>query len=78
VGASCDTCHAPHSSGAPMLVNFDTSVVSSGATYTRTAPGQGTCTLVCHGETHSAYPYPIPPGWVKPASAPATQLKRSR
>lgn len=78
VGASCDTCHAPHSSGAPMLVNFDTSVVSSGATYTRTAPGQGTCTLVCHGETHSAYPYPIPPGWVKPASAPAPQLKRSR
>jgi predicted CXXCH cytochrome family protein len=69
VAASCDTCHAPHSSGAPMLVNFDSSVVAAGAVYTRTAPGQGTCTLVCHGQTHTAFPYPVPPGWVMPATA---------
>jgi predicted CXXCH cytochrome family protein len=57
-GASCDTCHSPHSSGAQMLVNFDTSVTSANPTWTRTAPGQGTCTLSCHGQPHAAAKYP--------------------
>lgn len=57
-GASCDTCHAPHSSGAQMLVNFDTSVTSANPLWTRAAPGQGSCTLSCHGENHTGYKYP--------------------
>jgi hypothetical protein len=57
-GASCDTCHSPHSSGAQMLVNFDTSITSANPVWTRTAPGQGTCTLSCHGESHNAARYP--------------------
>jgi predicted CXXCH cytochrome family protein len=56
-GASCDTCHSPHSSGSQMLVNFDTTVVGGTPTWTRQAPGRGTCTLVCHGENHSGSSY---------------------
>jgi predicted CXXCH cytochrome family protein len=56
-GASCSTCHSSHSSSGPMLVNFDTSIVGGNPTYARTAPGHGTCTLTCHGQTHAASAY---------------------
>jgi hypothetical protein len=59
-GFSCSVCHTAHGMGAQVtgitgerLVNFDASVVApNGATpisYNRAA---GTCTLVCHGQTH--------------------------
>ncbi|HMK30888.1 MAG TPA: cytochrome c3 family protein [Terriglobales bacterium] len=80
-GAACSTCHSPHASGTQMLVNFDTTVVGGTPSWTRTAPGQGTCTLVCHGVNHTAFPYPPPPGWTMPANAsatmPATALVKS-
>ena len=56
-GASCQTCHSAHSSGAQMLVNFDVSVVSANPSWIRTAPGHGSCTLSCHGHTHSGSSY---------------------
>ncbi len=45
------------------LINFDTRIVApvEGAqfpSFKDTGPGSGTCTLVCHGVTHSATPYP--------------------
>jgi len=55
-GASCSTCHDPHASSSPMLINFDRSIVgpaSNGALqYTRTGVGHGTCSLSCHGQDH--------------------------
>lgn len=56
-GASCSTCHSSHSSSGPMLVNFDTTIVGGTPTYTRTAPGHGSCTLTCHGQAHAASTY---------------------
>jgi hypothetical protein len=59
--AACSTCHDPHSSAAPMLINFDLSVVgpsSSGRLeFQRTAPRQGACYLTCHGKDHDPADY---------------------
>ncbi len=59
--AACSTCHDAHASAAPMLVNFDRSIVSANGNgvlqYTRTGPGHGTCSLKCHGQDHNAYAY---------------------
>lgn len=59
--AACSTCHDPHASQSPMLVNFDLSIVapnSSGVLqFTRTSPGHGTCSLRCHGENHNNLSY---------------------
>ncbi len=59
--AACSTCHDPHASTSPMLINFDLSVVapnSSGVLrYTRTGTGHGTCSLRCHGENHNNLSY---------------------
>jgi predicted CXXCH cytochrome family protein len=59
--AACSTCHDPHSSTAPMLINFDLSVVgpsSSGRLeFQRTAPRQGACYLTCHGKDHDPADY---------------------
>jgi predicted CXXCH cytochrome family protein len=58
---ACSTCHAPHGSLAPMLVNFDLSIVgpsSSGRLeYRRTGFRQGLCYLRCHGEDHNPEHY---------------------
>jgi predicted CXXCH cytochrome family protein len=55
--AACSTCHDPHASQSPMLVNFDLSVVAPNSRgvlqFTRTSPGHGTCSLRCHGADHS-------------------------
>ncbi len=59
--AACSTCHDPHASQSPMLVNFDLSIVapnSSGVLqFTRTSPGHGTCSLRCHGTEHNNLSY---------------------
>ena len=59
--AACSTCHDPHASPGPMLVNFDRSIVgpsSSGRLeYQRTGFRQGICYLRCHGEDHSPERY---------------------
>ena len=59
--AACATCHDAHSSQGPMLVNFDRSIVDKSSNglmqYTRTGPGHGTCTLMCHGKDHNAFSY---------------------
>ena len=59
--AACSTCHDPHGAQAPMLVNFDLSVVAPNSRgvlqFTRTSPGHGTCSLRCHGENHNNLSY---------------------
>ncbi|HLK33753.1 MAG TPA: cytochrome c3 family protein [Terriglobales bacterium] len=60
-GAACSTCHDPHGSPSPMLINFDRSIVGPASNgvlqYTRTGLGHGTCTLTCHGQEHKALAY---------------------
>ena len=60
-GAACATCHDPHASSAPMLINFDRSIVGPASNgvlqYTRTGLGHGTCTLTCHGQEHQGLAY---------------------
>ncbi len=59
--AACSTCHDPHSSSAPMLMNFDRSVVAANSLgvlqFTRISPGHGTCSLRCHGTDHNNLSY---------------------
>jgi predicted CXXCH cytochrome family protein len=56
-GAACSTCHAPHASNAPMLINFDRSIVAPSSSgrleYRHTGLGQDTCFLTCHGVDHN-------------------------
>lgn len=58
---SCGTCHDPHASRAPRLINFDLNIVgpssSGGLNYLQTSPGHGSCTLRCHGENHNQETY---------------------
>jgi len=58
---ACSTCHDPHASSSPMLMNFDTSIVAPNSkgvlSFTRTSPGHGSCSLTCHGENHSNRSY---------------------
>lgn len=59
--AACATCHDPHASESPMLINFDKAVVAPSSAgqlqYTRTGPGHGTCSLTCHGKDHNPLGY---------------------
>ncbi|MBZ5541956.1 MAG: hypothetical protein LAN61_15680 [Acidobacteriia bacterium] len=59
--AACSTCHDPHASSAPMLINFDRSIVAPNSQgvlqFTRTSPGHGSCSLRCHGEDHQNESY---------------------
>ena len=60
--ASCATCHDAHGvpNGSPganaALINFDLNIVAPNSqgvlSFTRQAPGQGTCNLMCHGQDH--------------------------
>jgi len=58
---ACSTCHAPHASQAPMLVNFDLSIVAPSSSgrleYHREGKGHGTCYLRCHGTDHNPKQY---------------------
>ncbi|MCX6895038.1 MAG: multiheme c-type cytochrome [Verrucomicrobia bacterium] len=58
---SCTSCHDPHGSPQPHLINFDTTVVRAiggvGPSYTWTGVRHGTCTLLCHGEDHTPKSY---------------------
>jgi len=58
---ACSTCHDPHASQSPMLINFDLSVVAANnkgvLQFTRTSPGHGTCSLRCHGSNHNNRSY---------------------
>lgn len=59
--AACSTCHDPHASSAPMLINFDRSIVAPSSSgrleYRRTGFRQGQCYLTCHGKNHDPYSY---------------------
>lgn len=59
--AACSTCHDPHASAAPMLVNFDRSIVAPNSQgvlqFARISPGHGSCSLRCHGEDHNGFSY---------------------
>jgi hypothetical protein len=59
--AACSTCHDPHASSAPMLINFDLSIVgpskSGRLEYRRTGFQQGTCYLTCHSKNHDPKDY---------------------
>jgi predicted CXXCH cytochrome family protein len=65
--APCNVCHDPHGVSATnggtarfnsRLINFDTNVVTpnNGVLQLDFQDGNGTCTLVCHGDTHNAEP----------------------
>jgi predicted CXXCH cytochrome family protein len=58
---ACATCHDPHGSNNPALINFDTRIVQPSKStgrlnYTRTATG-GSCELSCHGRNHNGRDY---------------------
>ncbi len=58
---ACSTCHDPHGAAAPMLVNFDLTVVGPSRSglleYRRTGFREGTCYLRCHGKEHNPARY---------------------
>jgi formate-dependent nitrite reductase cytochrome c552 subunit len=65
----CNICHDPHgvsstqgtSTNNKALINFDTNIVKPTAAgrlqLVVTAPGKGSCYLVCHGESHNPKSY---------------------
>jgi formate-dependent nitrite reductase cytochrome c552 subunit len=65
----CNVCHDPHgvsstqgtSTNNKALINFDTNIVKPTAggrlQLVVTAPGKGSCYLVCHGESHNPKSY---------------------
>ncbi len=61
VEAACSTCHDPHASSAPMLINFDRAIVAPSKSgrleYRRTGFRQGECYLTCHGKNHDPKSY---------------------
>jgi len=76
---SCMTCHTPHGSSTAAgalitnsrrLVNFNTNeakpVGALPVAWTGTGNNMGTCTLICHGETHNKCGYGGAPGGICP------------
>jgi predicted CXXCH cytochrome family protein len=59
--AACSTCHAPHGSQAPMLIDFDCTIVAPSSSgrleYDRLGARAGTCYLTCHGKDHNPATY---------------------
>jgi hypothetical protein len=71
VNAPCSVCHDPHgvkddgglTGSHAHLINFDTRYVNplpgnTFPSFTDTGTSSGSCTLVCHGQNHSATTYP--------------------
>lgn len=60
-GAACSTCHDPHASNQPNLINFDLSIVGANSAgqlnYLSRGAGHGTCNLACHGVDHKDSTY---------------------
>ncbi len=58
---ACTTCHDPHGvKNSTHLINFDRNVVSAFSgqiSFQDNGRFHGSCTLVCHGETHEAKSY---------------------
>ena len=59
---ACTTCHDSHGvSGAPHLINFNTTYVTPGSNvrleYIAYGMAHGNCSLTCHGKDHRATPY---------------------
>jgi len=81
--AACSTCHAPHASQGPMLIDFDRTIVgpsSSGMLeYQRLGVGTGTCYLTCHGKDHNPATYGsgVSPGTLLPTGAFSRNNPRS-
>jgi predicted CXXCH cytochrome family protein len=59
--AACSTCHAPHASQGPMLIDFDRAIVGPSSSarleYLRLGARNGTCYLTCHGKDHNPSNY---------------------
>ena len=81
--AACSTCHAPHGSQGPMLIDFDRTIVgpsSSGMLqYQRLGARNGTCYLTCHGKDHNPATYGpgASPGVLLPTGSVLGNLRRS-
>lgn len=66
MGAPCSACHDPHgirdnglSGSHTHLINFDTRIVTSvNPVFNDAGLFSGSCTLVCHGVTHTNFSYP--------------------
>lgn len=60
-GTACSSCHDPHASQSPMLMNFDRSIVAPNSSgilqFSRTGTGHGSCSLTCHGKDHNNLSY---------------------
>jgi predicted CXXCH cytochrome family protein len=85
IGATCSACHDPHgidstaddglSGSHTHLINFDTRIVfpvppNTKPVFTDTIRFSGSCTLVCHGETHDNLSYSIAsPATLRPKKA---------
>ena len=58
--AACTTCHDPHASTKPHLINFNTTYVqplNGILDYTSTGPNRGNCTLSCHDASGQNKPH---------------------
>ncbi len=54
---SCMTCHDPHGSPNPRLINFNPNVVTGARSYQAVGVSHGTCVLSCHGKEHNSTAY---------------------
>lgn len=74
---ACTTCHDSHGvSGSPALINFNKEYVSAGSAglvFQHTGRFQGSCSLTCHGTTHTEQTYGSP---AFPAAAKGTRRRR--
>jgi hypothetical protein len=51
---SCLTCHDPHGSPNPRLINFNPNVVTGARSFQAQGMSHGSCVLSCHGKDHNS------------------------
>lgn len=51
---SCMTCHDPHGSPNPRLINFNPNVVTGARSFQAQGMSHGSCVLSCHGKDHNS------------------------